>query len=89
MDTRFFDLEDSADEIYDIEDLQEDGDEEQSFTQMLNSNYTFWWHLILTLSLAMLSPSLVLLVFFQRVLSFSLLSAATTVLLYASDTHTP
>jgi hypothetical protein len=41
MDTRFFDLEDSADEIYDIEDLQEDGDEEQSFTQMLNSNYTF------------------------------------------------
>jgi hypothetical protein len=41
MDTRFFDLEDSADEIYDIEDLQEDGDEEQSFNQMLNSNYTF------------------------------------------------
>jgi len=41
MDTRFFDLEDSADEIYDIEDLQEDDDEEQSFTQMLNSNYTF------------------------------------------------
>jgi hypothetical protein len=41
MDTRFFDIEDSADEIYDIEDLQEDDDEEQSFTQMLNSNYTF------------------------------------------------
>jgi hypothetical protein len=32
---------------------------------------------------------LVLLVFFRRVLSFSLLSAATTVLLYANDTHTP
>jgi hypothetical protein len=41
MDTRFFDIEDSADEIYDIEDLQEDDDEEQSFNQMLNSNYTF------------------------------------------------
>ncbi len=41
MDTYFSEIADSVDEIYDIEDLQEDDDEEQSFTQMLNSNYTF------------------------------------------------
>jgi hypothetical protein len=41
MDTYFFEIQDAPGEIYDIEDLQqEDDDEDQSFTQMLNSNYT-------------------------------------------------
>jgi hypothetical protein len=40
MDTYFFEIQDAPGEIYDIEDLQEDDDEEQSFNQMLNSNYT-------------------------------------------------
>jgi len=43
MDTYFFEIQDAPGEIYDIEDLQEDDDddEDQSFAQMLNSNYTF------------------------------------------------
>jgi hypothetical protein len=42
MDTYFFEIQDAPGEIYDIEDLQEDDDDEdQSFAQMLNSNYTF------------------------------------------------
>ena len=41
MDTYFFEIQDAPGEIYDIEDLQEDDDDEdQSFAQMLNSNYT-------------------------------------------------
>ena len=41
MDTYFFEIQDAPGEIYDIEDLQqEDDDEDQSFIQMLNSNYT-------------------------------------------------
>jgi len=41
MDTYFFEIQDAPGEIYDIEDLQEDDDDEdQSFTQMLNSNVT-------------------------------------------------
>jgi hypothetical protein len=41
MDTYFFEIQDAPGEIYDIEDLQqEDDDEDQSFNQMLNSNYT-------------------------------------------------
>jgi hypothetical protein len=42
MDTYFFEIQDAPGEIYDIEDLQEDdNDEDQSFAQMLNSNYDF------------------------------------------------
>ena len=42
MDTYFFEIQDAPGEIYDIEDLQEDDDDEdQSFAQMLNSNYDF------------------------------------------------
>jgi hypothetical protein len=42
MDTYFFEIQDAPGEIYDIEDLQEDDDDEdQSCAQMLNSNYTF------------------------------------------------
>jgi hypothetical protein len=41
MDTYFFEIQDAPGEIYDIEDLQEDDDDEdQSFAQMLNSNVT-------------------------------------------------
>jgi len=41
MDTYYFEIQDAPGEIYDIEDLQEDDDDEdQSFNQMLNSNYT-------------------------------------------------
>lgn len=42
MDTYFFEIQDAPGEIYDIEDYQEDDTEDdQSFIQMLNSNYTF------------------------------------------------
>lgn len=42
MDTYFFEIQDASGEIFDIEDLQEDDTEDdQSFMQMLNSNYDF------------------------------------------------
>jgi hypothetical protein len=41
MDTYFFEIQDAPGEIYDIEDLQEDDNEEQSFNQFLNSNYDY------------------------------------------------
>ena len=42
MDTYFFEIQDAPGEIYDIEDLYEDDDnEEKSFNQFLNSNYDF------------------------------------------------
>ena len=50
MDTYFFEIQDAPGEIYDIEDLYEDDDnEEKSFNQFLNSNYDFWsWHSLLS-----------------------------------------
>ena len=42
MDTYFFEIQDAPGEIYDIEDLYEENDnEDQTFSQMLNSNYDF------------------------------------------------
>jgi hypothetical protein len=42
MDTYFFEIQDAPGEIYDIEDLYEEEDnEEQSFNQFLNSNYDY------------------------------------------------
>ena len=42
MDTYFFEIQDAPGEIYDIEDLyEEDDNEEQSFNQFLNSNYDY------------------------------------------------
>lgn len=41
MDTYFFEIQDAPGEIYDIEDLQDDDNEDQTFSQMLNSNYDF------------------------------------------------
>jgi hypothetical protein len=42
MDTYFFEIQDAPGEIYDIEDLyEEDDDDDQSFNQYLNSNYDY------------------------------------------------
>jgi hypothetical protein len=41
MDTYLFEIQDAPGEIFDIEDLQEDDNEDQTFSQMLNSNYDF------------------------------------------------
>jgi hypothetical protein len=42
MDTHFFEIQDAPGEIYDIEDrYEEDDNEEQTFNQLLNSNYDF------------------------------------------------
>ncbi len=42
MDAYFFEIQDAPGEIYDIEDLyEEDDNEEQSFNQFLNSNYDY------------------------------------------------
>jgi hypothetical protein len=42
MDTYLLEIQDAPGEIYDIEDLyEEDDNEEQSFNQFLNSNYDY------------------------------------------------
>ena len=41
MDTYFFEIQDAPGEIYDIEDLYEEQDDDQSFNQFLNSNYDY------------------------------------------------
>jgi len=41
MDTYFFEIQDAPGEIYDIEDLYEEQDDDQSFNQYLNSNYDY------------------------------------------------
>jgi hypothetical protein len=41
MDTYFFEIQDAPGEIYDIEDLQDDDNEDQTFNQFLNSNYDY------------------------------------------------
>lgn len=41
MDTYLFEIQDAPGEIFDIEDLQEDDNEDQTFNQFLNSNYDY------------------------------------------------
>jgi len=41
MDTYLFEIQDAPGEIFDIEDLQEDDNNDQTFNQFLNSNYDY------------------------------------------------
>ena len=41
MDTYFFEIQDAPGEIYDLPEMQDEDDNEESFEQFINDNYTY------------------------------------------------
>ena len=41
MDTYFFEIQDAPGEIYDLPEMQDEDDNEESFEQFINGNYTY------------------------------------------------